>query len=103
MLRFPFVCVGYYMTMRYEYEKVLKEELRCLAIETRDRLGITQLEMGNRLQMAENSYAAIEAGRAMCGTLTTVLLLEMQDDPSVFLKEVAGSFAKQYHKELQPL
>ena len=101
MIRFPFVCVERLYIMRNELEKVLKEELRYLAIDTRERLGITQLEMGSRLEMSENSYSAIEPGRAMCGTLTTVLLLQMQSDPRGFLERIASQFEQSYEKEYQ--
>ena len=39
--------------MRQDFEKILGEELRYLAIETRERLGLTQKEMGEELQMGE--------------------------------------------------
>ncbi len=89
------------MDMRHEKEILLKEELRVLAITTRDHLGITQKEMGRRLAMSESSYSDIETGKAMCSTLTTVLLLEMQENPSVFLFAVKEKFEEQYEKEMQ--
>lgn len=87
--------------MRNEKEKVLKEELRFLAIRTRDRLEITQREMGKRLEMSESSYSDIETGEYMCGTLTTVLLLGMQPDSSEFIKKTELEFKKLYEKEMQ--
>ena len=56
--------------MRQELEKILKDELRFLAISTRNHLNLTKKEMGNRLQMSESSYSDIETGKSMCGTLT---------------------------------
>lgn len=61
--------------MREEKERVLKAEFRVLALKTRDRLGLTQREMAERLSMSENPYSYIETGAYMCGTLPTVLLL----------------------------
>ena len=87
--------------MRTEFEKILGEELRVLAIRTRERLGITQREMGIRLQMSENSYCAIEAGRTTCGALTEAILLSMQDDPKEFLDHVTERFARHYEEEMQ--
>lgn len=87
--------------MRIEKEKVLKEELRFLAIKTRDRLQITQKEMGKRLEMSESSYSDIETGESMCGTLTTVLLLGLQPDPHEFINNTASKFQKLYEKEIQ--
>ena len=79
--------------MRREFETVLGEELRFLAIETRDRMGLTQREMGERLHMSESSYSDIETGKTKCGTLTSVLLLDMQYNPKDFLKRVEIKFS----------
>ena len=80
--------------MRQELEKILGEEIRYLAIETRDRLGLTQKDMGERLQMGESSYSDLETGDTICAsTLTGMLLLEMQEDPTIFLRRLAKRFA----------
>ena len=49
--------------MRQEKQEILKEELRVLAIVTRDRLGLTQREMGTQLAMSESCYSDIETGK----------------------------------------
>ena len=86
--------------MRHEFEKILGEELRYLAIETRERLVLTQREMGEELQMGETSYSELERGETICpSALTETLLLNMQDDPCIFLTRVAERLAK----ELQPV
>ena len=87
--------------MRKEYEMILAKELRLLAIETRERLNLTQREMSSRLQMSESSYSDIETGKYMCSTLTASLLLNMQDDPNAFLHRVEGKFNDYYAKEMQ--
>ena len=87
--------------MRKEYKMILAKELRLLAIETRERLNLTQREMSSRLQMSESSYSDIETGKYMCSTLTASLLLNMQDDPNVFLHRVEGKFNEYYAKEMQ--
>ena len=89
--------------MRHEKEELLKEELRILAIRTRDRLHLTQNEMGKKLEMSESSYSDIKTGKTMCGTLTAILLLNMQDDPRTFFFHLEIKFAKQYEKEMQPV
>lgn len=90
--------------MRQEFEKILGEELRYLAIDTRDRLGFTQKEMSEHLQMGESSYSDIETGQTICGSaLTETLLLKMQDDPKEFLNRVTERFAELYEEELQPV
>lgn len=87
--------------MRNEKEKVLKEELRSLAIRTRDRLKITQREMSEKLEMSESSYSDIETGESMCGTLTTVLLLGMQSDPKDFIRSAGTKLRGFYEKEMR--
>ena len=82
--------------MRIEKEMLLKDQLRLLAIRTRYRLDLTQREMAERLEMSESSYSDIETGVYMCGTLTAMLLLLMQEDPRGFLQALDEAFAKQY-------
>ena len=89
--------------MRNEKESLLKDELRLLAIRTRDRLDLTQREMAERLEMSESSYSDIETGKSNCGTLTTVLLLSIQEDPTHFLSTVNVEFQKWYAKEMMPV
>ena len=59
--------------MRQEFERILGEELRYLAIETRDRLGLTQKEMGEELQMGEGSYSELERGETLCASALTAI------------------------------
>ena len=87
--------------MREKYEKILGAELHYLAIETRDRLGVTQREMSDLLQMCESSYSDIETGKYCCGALTETLLLFMQDDPQDFLEHINDVFIKIYEKEIK--
>lgn len=87
--------------MRQELNYILGEELRLLAIETRERLGITQKEMGEKLYMSESSYSDIETGRTHCSMLSAMLLLTMQDDPKGFLRKSEIKIAKWYEKEMQ--
>ena len=89
--------------MRQELEKILKDELRFLAISTRNHLNLTQKEMENRLQMSESSYSDIETGKSMCGTLTAFLLLDMQNDPTNFIQRTMIKFAECYEKEMQTI
>ena len=89
--------------MRVEKETLLKQELRFLAIETRNRLNLTQREMAALLEMSETSYSDIETGVYKCGTLTTVLLLMEQEDPTVFLLGLKEKFIELYNKEMQPV
>jgi len=89
--------------MRQEFKKILGYELRFLAIETRDKLNLTQKEMGIKLHMSESSYSDLENGRFVCGALTTILLLNMQEDPNAFLKKTNEKFAKWYENEMQEI
>lgn len=88
-------------TMRTEKERLLKEELRHLALTTRAQMHLTQREMAELLEMSETSYSNIETGIYMCGTLTTVLLLSEQSDVSEFLNELKEKFKQQYLKAMQ--
>lgn len=104
MVKFSFSCVGNYIVMRQEFEKILGEELRYLAIETRDRLGLTQKEMGEHLQMVESSYSDIETGQTICcSALTEILLLKMQNNPKDFVDRVTKRFAELYEEKMQPI
>ena len=89
--------------MREEMEKILKCEFRELALKTRDRLGLTQRAMSELLSMSENSYCDIENGTYMCGTLTAILLLSMQEDPNSILQAWCKKFDKLYAKEMQTI
>ena len=79
---------------RDDLKHILGEELRFLAIKTRERLNLTQKEMSEILQMSESSYSDIETGKNNCGTLTTFLLLSIQEDPKHFLNDVNAEFQK---------
>ena len=86
--------------MRQELEKILGEEIRYLAIKTRERLGLTQKENEEELQMGETSYSELERGEAICASaLTEILLLNMQEDPYAFLNRVAN----RHDEALQPI
>ena len=89
--------------MRNEMEALLKEELRVLAIVTRERLHLTQKEMAKRLMMSESSYSDIETGKAMCGTLTAALLFSMQKDLDAYFKNLRMKFQLQYERAMQPI
>ena len=55
------------------------------------------------LHMSESSYSDIETGKSNCGTLTTVLLLSIQEDPTHFLSTVNVEFQKWYAREMMPV
>ena len=86
--------------IRYNLATILGEEFRFLAIKTRERLHLTQREMGDRLQMSESSYSDIERGVYKCSALSAVLLLNMQDDPICFLNTVNEKFREWYEREM---
>ena len=89
--------------MRQEPYETFGEDLRILAIQTRDRLGLTQKEMGEKLYMSESSYSDIETGRNRCSMPTVMLLLNMQEDPKNFLHKSERKATKQEEKELLPI
>jgi DNA-binding XRE family transcriptional regulator len=89
--------------MRDELEALLKEELRVLAILTRDRLGYKQKRMAEALVMSDSSYSDIETGEYMCGTLTAVLLLIAQPDPNQYLRHLEFKLRELYDRVGQPV
>ena len=89
--------------MREELEELLKEELRVLAIRTRDRLGYKQKRLAEALVMSDSSYSDIETGENMCGTLTAVLLLIAQTDPNAYLRNLECKLQKLYDRMGQPV
>lgn len=89
--------------MREELEALLKEELRVLAIRTRDRLGYKQKRMAEALVMSDSSYSDIETGEYMCGTLTAVLLLIAQPDPNQYLQNLEFKLRELYDRMGQPV
>lgn len=89
--------------MRQELNFILGEELRYLAIDTRERLGITQKEMGEKLYMSESSYSDIETGKTHCSMLSAMLLLTMQEEPKDFLRKAEIKIAEWYEREMQPV
>ena len=50
--------------------------------------------------MSDSSYSDIERGINTPGTLTAVLLLNMQDDPNFFLNTVNEKFQEWYEREM---
>ena len=88
--------------MKEEMKRVLKQRLRSLALETRATLGLTQKEMSELLSIGERSYCDIESGTSICGTLTVILLLSMQDDPNIILQSLREDFDLILEKEMQP-
>ncbi len=80
------------------------ELYRYLAIETRERLELSQEEMAELLYMSTSSYSDIETGVTNCvGTLTATRLLNLQEDPSVFLRKADNAIFKYIEKGLQPV
>ena len=97
--------VGKIITMiRNDLTTILGEEPRFLAIQTRQRLNLTQKEMGERFHMSYSNYSDIETGQIeCCSTLTAILLLGMQSDPNPFINDVSIKFQRWYQREMQPV
>ncbi len=80
---------------------VLGELYRYLAIETRDHLDLSQEEMGEVLYMSASSYSDIETGVTNCvGTLTATRLLNLQEDPTIFLKKAEQAISEYIEGEM---
>ena len=61
MVDFPRLCLEE-ATMRTEKEMLLKDELRLLAIRTRDRLDLTQRQMAEACGVSEGTVSRWERG-----------------------------------------
>lgn len=61
--------------MRNYYKKILNDMFREELLHTRVSLGLTQRQMGERLEMEERSYAAKESGTEGCSAVTVILFL----------------------------
>ena len=83
--------------MRSTLELKTKEIFRILALNTREKYGITQSEMSRALFMSERSYEEIERGKSGCGVLTVILLLIKSDDPLKVLNNLEKEFKKAYN------
>jgi hypothetical protein len=56
--------------------------------------------MSELLLMNEKSYSDIETGVYMCGTLTCVFLIMMQEDPNAFLQNLRSKINKLNDEEI---
>ncbi len=84
---------------RYIVENYFKEELRVLALQTRNDLGFTQRQMSEKLYMSESSYSNIETGRSGCSMVTAILLLNMKSNADVYLSSIIKKFEEEYELE----
>lgn len=88
--------------MRHGAENILGELYRYLAIETRDRLELSQEEMGELLYMSPSSYSDVETGVTNCvGTLTATRLLSLQEDPTILLQKAEKAISEYLEKGMQ--
>lgn len=74
--------------MRKKYKDEMKNYLRGKLLETREKMGLTQEEMADLLEMSTRSYSDIERGKTTFGMLSFNLfavrcdvdLMEMLND-----------------------
>jgi len=90
-----------FLSMRHTLEKILKEELRVLALQIREQQNLTQSQMAEKLFMCEHSYSDIEIGQNMCGTLTAFLLLSTLEDPNAFITKTKVKMEEKRRKTVQ--
>ena len=72
LVKFSSFVFGRNIIMRREMEYLLKDELRLLAIKTRDRLSITQREMADKLVMSEYVGEVEHLGRCELNTFVGI-------------------------------
>ncbi len=90
--------------MRTDMEEILKEYLRVLALKERERQRLTQAQMAEMLCMSTRSYAYIESGANLCGTLTAVMLLIDCPEREAILRDIKVKLQeyKESMEEMEP-
>lgn len=79
--------------MRNLYQQTLKTFFYSHLIQQRDSLGMTQVQMAQRLSMEERSYVSLEHGKSCCSGLTLArFLIYCCYDPAAYLSELRAAF-----------
>jgi len=79
--------------MRKQYTRIFKDFFHSQLIHSRDRLGMSQEEMAELLEMAGRSYIDLDHGKTGCSAVTLVLyLIYVCDEPTLFLKQLKEAF-----------
>lgn len=79
--------------MRKTYHFVLKHHFHDNLLHTRDRLGLTQAAMAERLAMDDRSYIDLDHGKTCCSATTLALfLIYVCDDAGQFLDALRQAF-----------
>ena len=84
--------------MKEAYRSELKRILCKWFGSTRITCNLTQAEMAEELLIDVRSYADIDRGISLCGTLTLVLfLIYFCPEPSYVLREIRSAFEEMRH------
>ena len=79
--------------MREHYTETLKIFFSQKVSKYRNKLGVTQEEMADRLMMSCRSYSDLDNGIPCCSGLTLALFLTtICPDPAAFLEELKEAF-----------
>jgi len=73
---------------RRHMQEIMKRNLHTLLLQTRDHMGLKQYEMAEHYVMSNTSYSDLERGKSSCSTLTLLLLLHDQEDPTAVLNKL---------------
>lgn len=85
--------------MKEAYTMIFKQCFRSYLLQTRTQLGLTQVQMSERLNISERAYANLEGGHSCCSTITFVLFLIScadNDNYDGFIENLRNSFNEIY-------
>lgn len=79
--------------MKKVYTTIFKQCFRVYLLQTRTKLGLTQIQMAEKLNIGSRAYADLERGKFCCSAITLVFfLLLCENDYDMFLEDLRKSF-----------
>lgn len=85
--------------MKKIYITIFKQCFRAYLLQTRTKLGLTQNQMAEKLNIGSRAYADLERGKFCCSAITLVFfLLLCEDSYDTFLEDLRKSFNEIYER-----
>lgn len=83
--------------MKKVYATIFKQCFRVYLLQTRTKLGLTQVQMAEKLNIGSRAYADLERGKFCCSAITLVFfLLLCEDSRDTFLEDLRKNFNEIY-------
>ena len=83
--------------MRKIYTTIFKHYFRACLLRTRNKLGLTQSQMAEKLNIGHRAYISLESGKSCCSAITLVFFLLCMDNYDTFLEDLRKEF-KEAHE-----